>query len=79
MYWFDWIEWAIIQDDEWDMYLVTSRWSSWVVYETFFIQEYHRLQEEYANKDSMIWFYDELEKRTFTNIEHKDFIDLTTC
>ena len=79
MYWFDCVEWIIIQDDEWDMYLVRSRWTSWYVYETFFIQEYHRLQDEYAEKDSMDWFYDELEKRTFTHIEHKEFLDLTTC
>jgi hypothetical protein len=36
--------------------------------------------KEWADKEEWYaWFYDELEKRTFTHIEHKPFLDLSTC
>ena len=76
---FDCVTWLIFQDEEWEMYVAESRWTSWNVYEGFFIQEYQRLMKEYADKDSYAWFYDELEKRTFTHIERKPFLDLSTC
>lgn len=75
---FDCVEWIIFQDDEWDMFVATSRSTSWNVYETFFINEYQRLLKE-NDGNIWSWFYDELEKRTFTHIEYKPFLDLTTC
>lgn len=75
---FDCVDWIVFQDDEWDMYLAESRSTSWNVYETFFINEYQRLLKE-NDGNIWSWFYDELEKRTFTHIEHKPFLDLTTC
>ena len=73
-------KWVIIQDDEWEMYVVTSRSTGHVVYETFFIEQYHQLVDE-VNKYWLEYdsFYNELEKRTFTDIEDMPFIDLTTC
>lgn len=75
----DSVKWVIIQENGWYMSVVKSR-STWhVVYETFFIEQYHNLVDEleqWFNYDS---FYDELEKRTFTQIEELPFIDLTTC
>lgn len=76
---FDCSTWIIIQDDEWEMHVVTSRSTWWNVYETYFIEQYQKLQEERAESWDYSWFYDELEKRTFTDIEDKPFIDLTTC
>ena len=73
---FDCIEWIIFEDDEWEYHVATSRSPSWNVCEEFFVNEYRRLSEEWAERGYR-WFYDELERRTFTHIEDKPFLDLS--
>lgn len=67
----------IFKDNEWEYHIAESRGSSWMIYEDFFQQEFEQLDEECEEEDDWSWFYQELEKRTFTYIKDFEFLDLS--
>lgn len=74
-------DYFLISDSEWNYLLVHPLNSTWI-WETFFINEYHKLQLEKSFENDYSDFYFELAKRTWTMIEfiNQDrFIDLNIC
>lgn len=70
----------LICDSEWNYLLVKPVF--WAVWETHFINEYQKLQNEISLKDNLSDFYFELAKKTKTvieRIENGNFIDLSVC
>lgn len=69
----------VFKDNEWEYHIAESRWSSWPIFEDYFIEAYRDLDEEFNEDENAArsYFYKILEKRTCTYIKDFEFLDLS--